>query len=75
MRLGRVSETCAGISSQGDPNGLAGDQTQRGNAGVVPLSTGTIFVKVNQGGGSVQFVVDVNGYYSDTFSDPSRVRT
>jgi len=39
------------------------------------LSTGTIFVKVNQGGGSVQFVVDVNGYYSDTFSDPSRVRT
>jgi N-acetylneuraminic acid mutarotase len=39
-------------------------ETQRGNAGIVPLNaTGEIVVKVNQGAGSVDFVVDVNGYY------------
>jgi hypothetical protein len=39
-------------------------ETQRGNAGVVPLNiSGQIVVKVNQGGGSVDFTVDVNGYY------------
>jgi hypothetical protein len=42
-------------------------ETQRGNAGVVPLNgSGQIVVKVNQGGGSLQFVVDVNGYYAST---------
>jgi hypothetical protein len=41
-------------------------ETQRGNAGAVPLNgSGQIVVKVNQGGGSVDFTVDVNGYYSD----------
>ncbi len=41
-------------------------ETQRGNAGVVPVTgSGQIVVKVNQGGGSVDFTVDVNGYYYD----------
>ena len=39
-------------------------ETQRGNAGTVPLNSGQIVVKVNQGGGSLHFTVDVNGYYS-----------
>jgi N-acetylneuraminic acid mutarotase len=40
-------------------------ETQRANAGVLPLGTGgTIVVQVNQGAGSVDFVVDVFGYYS-----------
>jgi N-acetylneuraminic acid mutarotase len=40
-------------------------ETQRANAGVLPLGAGgTIAVQVNQGGGSVDFVVDVFGYYS-----------
>ena len=39
-------------------------ETQRSNAGVLPLSgSGEIFVEVFQGGGSVDFTVDVNGYY------------
>jgi hypothetical protein len=45
-------------------------ETQRGNAGVLPLSgSGEIFVEVLQGGGSLDFTVDVNGYYdgSGTF--------
>ncbi len=38
-------------------------ETQRGNAGIVPLNgSGQIIVQVNQGGGSIQFTVDVNGY-------------
>jgi hypothetical protein len=41
-------------------------ETQRGNAGVLPVNgSGQIFVQVNQGGGSVQLTVDVNGYYYD----------
>jgi N-acetylneuraminic acid mutarotase len=40
-------------------------ETQRANAGVLPLGAGgTIVVQVNQGAGSVDFVVDVFGYYS-----------
>ncbi len=40
-------------------------ETQRGNAGVVSLTgTGAIVVQVNQGAGSVDFTVDVNGYYA-----------
>jgi hypothetical protein len=40
-------------------------ETQRANAGVLPLgAAGTIVVQVNQGAGSVDFVVDVFGYYS-----------
>jgi trimeric autotransporter adhesin len=40
-------------------------ETQRANAGVLPLGAGgTIAVQVNQGAGSVDFVVDVFGYYS-----------
>ncbi len=39
-------------------------ETQRANAGVVPTnSSGNITVQVNQGAGSVDFTVDVNGYY------------
>ena len=39
-------------------------ETQRSNAGVLPLSgAGEIFVEVLQGGGSVDFTVDINGYY------------
>ena len=42
-------------------------ETQRGNAGVVPLNgSGQIGVKASQGSGSLQFVVDVNGYYAST---------
>jgi hypothetical protein len=41
-------------------------ETQRGNAGALPVNgSGQIWVQVNQGGGSVQLTVDVNGYYSD----------
>ena len=40
-------------------------ETQRANAGVLPLGTGgTIVIQVNQGAGSVDFVVDAFGYYS-----------
>lgn len=40
-------------------------ETQRANAGVLPLGAGgTIVVQANQGSGSVDFVVDVFGYYS-----------
>jgi hypothetical protein len=47
-------------------------ETQRGNAGVVPLNgSGQIVVKANQGSGSLQFVVDVNGYYASTPATPT----
>lgn len=40
-------------------------QGQIDNAGAVKVDgTGALLVGVNQGGGSVDFVVDVNGYYS-----------
>ncbi len=40
-------------------------ETQRANAGVVALTAGgQIVVQVNQGGGFVDFTVDVNGYYA-----------
>lgn len=40
-------------------------ETQRANAGTVALTgAGGIIVQVNQGAGSVDFIVDVNGYYS-----------
>ncbi len=39
-------------------------ETQRGNAGFLPLNvSGQIVVKVNQGGGMVDFTVDINGYF------------
>ncbi len=39
-------------------------ETQRANAGVVSTDgSGNIVVQVNQGAGSVNFTVDVNGYY------------
>ncbi len=39
-------------------------ETQRGNAGFLPLNgSGQIVVKLNQGGGSINFVVDGNGYF------------
>ncbi len=39
-------------------------ETQRPNAGVVSTDgSGNIWVQVNQGGGSVDFTIDVNGYY------------
>ncbi len=43
-------------------------ETQRANAGVVSVGSGNIVVQVNQGGGSVQFTVDVNGYYVSTLN-------
>ncbi len=40
-------------------------ETQRGNAGVLPVNgSGQIVVEVAQGGGSVNFTVDINGYYA-----------
>ncbi len=42
-------------------------ETQRANAGVVPLpddQSGKIAVQVNQGAGSVDFTIDVNGYFT-----------
>ncbi len=48
-------------------------ETQRANAGVVPLNaSGQVVVKVNQGSGSVDFTVDVNGYYASDFTDPTQ---
>jgi hypothetical protein len=42
-------------------------QGQIGNAGVLPLSGGgQIVFQLNQGGGSIDFIVDVNGYYAST---------
>jgi len=41
-------------------------EAQRGNAGVVAVSSGALVVRVNQGAGSVDFVVDVNGYFIDS---------
>jgi hypothetical protein len=42
-------------------------ETQRANAGVLPLTgAGAIVVQVNQGAGSVDFIVDVFGYYGPT---------
>ena len=40
-------------------------ETQRGNAGVLPTP---LVVRVEQGGGLVNFTVDVNGYYPFSFS-------
>ncbi len=46
-------------------------ETQRGNAGVVPINgSGQIWVQVNQGAGSIQLTVDVNGYYAGAGVDP-----
>ncbi len=40
-------------------------ESQRGNAGALPVNgSGQIWVEVNQGGGSIQLTVDVNGYYA-----------
>jgi hypothetical protein len=40
-------------------------QGQIGNAGVLPLNaSGQIVFQVNQGGGSIDFTIDVNGYYA-----------
>src|SRR6266496_5925736 len=39
-------------------------ETQRGNAGVVVLTSGAIIVRVEQGSGSVNLTADVNGYYT-----------
>jgi hypothetical protein len=42
-------------------------QGQIGNAGVLPLTgAGSIFFRVQQGGGSIDFTIDVNGYYAST---------
>jgi hypothetical protein len=45
-------------------------ETQRANAGVLSTTgAAAIFVQVNQGAGSVDFVVDVFGYYGSTPAD------
>jgi hypothetical protein len=47
-------------------------QGQIGNAGVLPLSgAGSIFFRVQQGGGSIDFTIDVNGYYAKTPANTS----
>jgi hypothetical protein len=38
-------------------------ESQRANAGVAAVSGGSIVVQVNQGAGSVDFTVDISGYY------------
>src|ERR1019366_6869215 len=38
-------------------------ETQRGNAGVLSTASAAIVVQINQGGGTVDFVVDVFGWY------------
>lgn len=43
-------------------------ETQRANAGVVSTNGNSIAVQVNQGGGSVDFVVDIFGYYPQSDS-------
>jgi hypothetical protein len=49
-------------------------QSQIGNAGVMPLTAaGTLFFRVEQGGGTIDFTVDVNGYYGSPTSSPSNV--
>jgi hypothetical protein len=41
-------------------------EIQRSNAGIMALNgSGQIIVQVAQGGGQVDFIVDVNGYYAD----------
>ena len=49
-------------------------ESQRGNAGVLPLIGGQIVVKVNQGGGSLHFTVDLNGYYARSSATPNTFR-
>jgi hypothetical protein len=45
-------------------------QGQIGNAGVLPLSgAGSIFFRVQQGAGSIDFTIDVNGYYASQAAD------
>ncbi len=47
-------------------------ETQRANAGVIPVAAGgTLYVEVEQGAGHVDFVVDVYGYYSSTAANQS----
>lgn len=44
-------------------------ETQRANAGVLPLDgSGNIVVQVNQGAGSIDFIVDVFGYFAEASS-------
>ncbi len=45
-------------------------ETQRGNAGSVPVNgSDQIWIEVNQGGGSIQLTVDVNGYYASIINN------
>jgi hypothetical protein len=49
-------------------------QGQIGNAGVLPLSAnGSIFFRVEQGAGSIDFTIDVNGYYGGLSPSSSNV--
>jgi hypothetical protein len=44
-------------------------EAQRGNAGALPLDgSNQLWVRVQQGGGQIDFTVDVNGYYAATSS-------
>ena len=44
-------------------------ETQRGNAGALPLSgANQLWVRVEMGAGSLDFTVDVNGYYTDSMN-------
>ncbi|MFI5197118.1 MAG: hypothetical protein ACHQJD_00735 [Thermoanaerobaculia bacterium] len=49
-------------------------ETQRGNAGVLSTTgAAAIVVQVNQGAGSVDFVIDVNGYYTSTLNSSEQL--
>ncbi len=49
-------------------------ETQRANAGIVPTdSAGNVVISVNQGGGSLDLTVDVNGYYGSPSGDSTNV--
>ena len=42
-------------------------EAQRGNAGALPLDgSNQLWVRVQQGGGQIDFTVDINGYYAAT---------
>ena len=51
-------------------------ETQRANAGALPLSgAGAIVVQVAQGGGTADIIVDVNGYYNGDVGPRCRLGT
>jgi endosialidase-like protein len=49
-------------------------ETQRGNAGALPVDdSDQLWVRVQMGSGQLDFVIDVNGYYGSRTEDPANV--